>query len=107
MKMVTLQQTGYYIEGQVNIILWTGDIGELYMDPMVVPLGNMTKENLMKCINDGQYGAQFIDKAELAIYDYYENNYKEFNRYIDVNEYFCKKYQSIFCKGIKKKVDSE
>ena len=86
MKAVNLEQIGYKIEGTAYLNLWGGDQGSIDMDSKTI-IGSITKEKLLGCINDGQFGCESIDSVELDILDLYENGYTEFNRGIDYSNY--------------------
>ena len=85
MKTVTLKQVGYLVGGESVINLWGGGSGSIQMDSTFIPLGKMNKSNLLGCINDGGFGCESIDSADIYVYDKYEGGHKIFNRIIYVD----------------------
>lgn len=85
MKTKTLKQKGWIVAGTAVLHLWGGGTGEIQMNETFVPLGQMSKDNLMRCINDGRFGCMQILSAYVEIYDAYENGYREFNRFLNID----------------------
>lgn len=98
MKTVTLKQTGITIGGIAYVTCWDGQEGSIGMNQKFIPLGEITKENILGCVNDGRFGVQSIDRVEIEIFDTYENGYKEFNRIIETEN---PDYQQFYFRGIK------
>ena len=94
-KEITLRQTGWYLKGTSRIHLWGGGYGNIKMDGRFIPLGQMTRDNFMRCINDGQYGCQDIDSAVVDVYVQYEG-YREYDRTISVKN----PDPNLWCRGI-------
>jgi len=99
MKQVTLNQIGYEIRGTSTLKLWGGGEGEIKMDTSHIVKLPLTKEKLLRCVNDGQFGCESIEEANIHIFDLYENGYVEHNRDVIVKGTITrnKKY---FCRGI-------
>ena len=95
-KTVTLRQRGWIVTGLAQIHFWMGGQGEIVMDEQFVPLGQMTRDNLHRCINDGRFGCESVESAELHIFDAFENGYREFNRTLVVSQ----PDSSLVCRGI-------
>lgn len=79
-KEIKLKQKGWTIEGKALLNLWGGGEGYIPMDKGFIPLGKLTKENLHRCINDGQFGCERILSATCHIsiafgkFDMYERS---------------------------------
>lgn len=98
MKQVTLNQIEIKVEGEVTLKLWGGGTGTINMKPFILKGKEVTKDNILGCINDGGFGCESITNAWIDIYDLYENGYKEFNRSIFTD---CKHHTNLFLRGIK------
>ncbi len=97
-RQVLLKQVGYVINGTAHINHWGGGTNMVEMDPTTILLGKLTKDNLLRCINDGRFGVESINQAALRIDDLYEGGYTEYNREIFV---VGRPYrQKLFCLGI-------
>jgi hypothetical protein len=75
-----LKQTGIVVKGVATLSLWGGGIGCVEIKPCFLPFKKATKDNILRCVNDNGFGCQFIERAEIDIYDQYENGYMEYNR---------------------------
>jgi hypothetical protein len=82
MKTKLIKQTGILISGISQVTLWDGSHGEIDMHTEFLPLGQITKERLLNCVNDGRFGVQSIDSADIEIYTKYDNGSTEFDRTI-------------------------
>lgn len=98
-RKVTLKQIGYTIRGASLINLWGSGQGEMSMDSSFISLDIFSKTALLKCINDGQFGCESLESAEVDIYDTFDNGYKEFNRTIQVSGSL-RYRQDLFCRGV-------
>jgi hypothetical protein len=76
-KTKVLEHTGYEVTGVALLNLWGGGQGRIRMTPTIIPIGSLTKENLLGCINDGQFGCESIASATLMVYDCYGSTHKE------------------------------
>lgn len=83
-RTVTLKQIGWTIRGQAFVTTWYGRQGIADMKPTFVPLGKLTRDKVHCSINDGGFGAQSIDRADVEVYRTYENHYHEFGRVLEV-----------------------
>jgi len=97
-RKVILKQVGYLIEGEAMVNLWGGGSGTIPMDRSRIPLGKMCKDNLLRCVNDGQFGCESFQWADVMIYDLFEDGYKKYNRTIHVKARPAR--QGLFCSGI-------
>jgi hypothetical protein len=99
MKEKKIKQTGITIQEIALLNLWGGGQGEIMMDEKYIPNDKISKENILRCINDGQFGCKSIEWADVDIYINYENGFAlEYNRTIRVEN---KNYQQFYCRGIK------
>jgi len=72
-KSITLEQTGWEVSGEVYVTLWGSGGGVIHMTPSFVPLGQLTRDNIHRSINDGRFGVQSIDRADVEISEVYGN----------------------------------
>lgn len=70
---ITLKHTGYYITGIAGVEFWNGEVGTVNMDDF--KLKELTEENLIKGINDGQFGCKKIVTARCNIYKTFGQGY--------------------------------
>ena len=84
-KTVTLKQTGYSISGESVLNLWGGGQGTIDISAGIIPLDKLSKENLLKCVNDGRFGCESIDCARVIIEDLYEDGYTQYNCEIEIS----------------------
>jgi len=83
MKELNIKQIGISVEGEALINLWGGGQGTISMDRTFLPLDKATKTNILRCVNDGGFGCESIESAEIDIYDVYEHHIaKIYNRTI-------------------------
>lgn len=75
MKKITLKQVGYKFRGEATLNLWGGGLGVIQMDSWK---GSNLDEDLIKGINDGQFGCESIDSAEVDIYEIYEQGFEKY-----------------------------
>ena len=98
-KQVTLTQTGYRISGTVTVTPWGGGQGTLDMESTFIPLSQFNKTALLSCINDGRFGVESIDSADVDICLVFDDNYDEYDRTIHISG--APGYrQALFCRGI-------
>lgn len=97
-----LKQIGYLVGGLANINLWGGGQGEIEMHPKTIFLNELSKDNLLRCVNDGGFGCESIEDVTMDIFDLFENNYSEFNRTIIISG-TSHRNKNLFCKGIKRR----
>jgi len=97
-RKITLEQIGYMVDGEAMINLWGGGSGTIEMDKSRIPLRRMSKDNLLRCVNDGQFGCESFQWADVSIYDLFEGGYKEYNRTIHIEARPAR--QKLFCLGI-------
>lgn len=80
MRTKTITQTGIIVSGIATISLWGGGSGEVTMDPYFLPNEHISKDNILRCVNDGRFGCESIDSAEIDIYIKYDNGSEEIER---------------------------
>ena len=75
----------YIVEGVVWITLWSGEEGHLNMTPTVT--SELTRDKALEAVNDGGYGCESIDEAEVAICAIYksdvQNSYGSISVFVD------------------------
>lgn len=93
-----MRQTGIVIQGVATLNLWGGGQGEIIMDQRYIPLEKISKENILRCVNDAQFGCESIESASIEIYTAYDNGaYTEFDRTIEATR---PEYNLFYCRGI-------
>ena len=72
-KEITLKQIGWQISGVANINLWGGGSGEIDMKSSFIRLRELTYSKFLSCINDGGFGCESINDAEVCVEEVYSN----------------------------------
>jgi hypothetical protein len=98
-KQVCLKHKGYSIQGTATIRCWDGYVGEIKMDSTFIPDGKLTKENILKSINDGRFGCESILKAKIVIYDVFDNKYIEPRGLLDIDMTKLSRFR-FACRGV-------
>lgn len=80
MKSKTITQTGIIVSGEALINVWGGGKGTIQMESYFLPLDKITPKNILRCVNDGGFGCESIESAEIDIYIIYDNGSKEIDR---------------------------
>ena len=83
MRTLTLNQTGYLIEGTTTLNLWGGGTGDIVMES--VKLEELSTEEVLKAINDNGFGCESYAGACVDIYRLYENGVKRHLVSVDFN----------------------
>ena len=97
-KTITLEQTGIVIQGIALLNLWGGGQGEIIMDEKRIPLNKVSKENILRCVNDARFGCESIESAVIEIYTEYDGGTAVvFERTITVDN---PRYREFYCRGI-------
>ena len=96
----TLYLTGFEIRGYATINMWGGGQGNIRMDAKRLKLKEFSKNNILGCINDGQFGCESIECAEIEIYKVFNNSYVEWCKDLHANSFQCNLYahRGIICK---------
>jgi hypothetical protein len=85
MKTKTITQTGIRISGIAFITLWDNNTASIEMNKTFIPNGKITKTNILSAVNDGRFGCQSIDSAEINISITYDNGSIEYDRTLFVD----------------------
>lgn len=85
MKSKTINQTGIVVKGTATLNLWGGGQGDIQMDETYLPNDKITPKNILRCVNDGGFGCQSIESADIEIYIKYDNGCTEYDRSIYVD----------------------
>jgi len=85
MKTKTINQIGIVIGGESVISLWGGGEGTIKMDETFIPNDKISKQNILRCVNDGGFGCESIDSSDIDIYIKFDNGCREYDRTIYVN----------------------
>jgi hypothetical protein len=84
MKTKTINQIGIDVRGTSLLNLWGGGQGTIEMESYFLPYDKITHTNILRCVNDGQFGCESIESAEIDIYIIYDNGCSEYDRTITV-----------------------
>ena len=79
-KTVTLKHKGFYFQGVALLNHWGGGQGKVNMDSWQGESDD--REEVLKGVNDGQFGCESIESAEVDVYDVYDGGYREFKKTI-------------------------
>ena len=74
MKIITLEHCGWHISGMAFVNLPGGKWDFVEMNPSFIPLGKLTKNNIVRCINDGNSGWESIDGADVNVKEVYQHS---------------------------------
>ena len=85
MKTKQINLVGVEVSGTATLSLWGGGDGCIEMDKTFLPLKFATKDNILRCVNDGGFGCEAITAADIDIYSIWNNGSREFERtlYVD------------------------
>ena len=67
------------------------------MTAQFLTLKKATKDNILRCINDGGFGCESVEEADIDIYAVYDNGYKVYDRTIHIDSPI---HTKLFMKGI-------
>jgi hypothetical protein len=79
-KTKTITQVGITISGTAMLHLWGGGTGEIDMKKTFIPNAKITKDNILRCVNDNGFGCEGIKRAFIEISIKYDNGSEEFDR---------------------------
>jgi hypothetical protein len=86
MKTKVIKQTGIVIGGEATLNLWGGGQGTIEMNSVFIPLSDISHNRIKEAINDGQFGCESIEGADIDIFIKYDNGSKEYERTIFVDK---------------------
>lgn len=86
---ITLELTSYEVRGKALINLWGGGQGFIEMDPKRFRKEDLSKDNILACINDGGFGCESVESAEIEVYRVYEHLHREWDRNLFANKMQC------------------
>jgi len=86
-KQISLNLTHIKVRGSAVLNLWGGGQGKIKMDSVLIPVKNFNKTAMLKAVNDGGFGCQSIESAEIHLFLVYngQHGYEVFDRIIEVN----------------------
>lgn len=103
-KKITSVLIGIMVRGTSEINLWGGGTGEMDMEETFIPADKVSKDNIMRCVNDGQFGCESIESAYVSIYAVYKSESgaktRVRDRTIYIDSELAKLHQDKFCRGI-------
>ncbi len=108
MKSKTKTEThilvGHRVGGYATLNMWGGGQGSIEMDKTFIPIQHpLTKETILGCVNDGQFGCESLASAEIDIYEVWNAGsfkYDDLEREIILDAKQCRKYHKLFFRGI-------
>ncbi len=80
--VTTSKLIGIEITGIAILNMWGGGSGEIEMEKYFLPLEHITKDNIIRCVNDNGFGCESIESATIDI----ELVYKDNNSYRKIYE---------------------
>jgi len=80
----TITQIGYMISGIAYVSMWGGGNGQIEMSKEFLPNELMSKDNMLRCVNDNGFGVESIDTADIIIGIKYDNGSIEWDHEIEV-----------------------
>ncbi len=87
---IIVKLSGVRITGTAVLSLWGGGEGSIQMDETTLDIKNATRENILKQVNDGQFGCEKILGADVSVdYIYVDDESNHLIRegyYIETNE---------------------
>lgn len=89
-KTKEIVQTGWRTCGVATVQLWGGGVGEVEMDETLIPLGQLTKERLLSCVNDGKFGCERIIDAFVEVFEVYDNSVSYYRDTVYLDESRCR-----------------
>jgi len=80
--IISLNLTGYKMEGTAQLTLWGGDRCSIQMRKSIII--SPTDENIIKNINDNGFGCESIDRVDAHIYKQYGGSYYKYAGYVTI-----------------------
>ena len=77
-RAITLTHYGWHVTGEAHLVGWLGERGTIDMTPTTIQQDTeLTRDQIVACVNDGNYGAEAIDAAFVNVSQVYsdENGY--------------------------------
>jgi hypothetical protein len=84
-KVKSITQIGIVVSGTCVIHMWGGGKGVMNMHETFIPYEKISKDNILRCVNDGGFGCESIESARIDISIKYDNRSEEYNRTIEAN----------------------
>jgi len=79
----TIKQIGFIIGGTAFVNFWGGGSGSVEMDTNFLPNELMSKNNMLRCVNDGGFGVESIYGAEIYVSVKYDNGSTEMAHFFE------------------------
>ena len=93
---ITMKYVGIKIDGNAILNLWGGGQGSIEMETYFLEKKFISKDNILRCVNDNGFGCESIDSASISIWDVYRSACGEeitnYNRCIESNGVQSEKY---------------
>ena len=72
-KTITVSLVGYQIDGVATVHPWGGGRGTIQMKSHFLKPEHFSKDNVLRCVNDGGFGVESIESAEISVTEVYDN----------------------------------
>lgn len=93
MRTKEIKQIGFIISGTATLSLWGGGTGTIDMKEMYLPYDKCTPKNILRCVNDNNFGCEAIIAADIEIGIKYDNGSIVYERsFYDINNPIHTKY---------------
>ena len=79
-KKVELELAGFSVTGTARLVLWGGELGEIAMERVYIPKEALSKDNILRAVNDNGFGCQAITGADIVVHRVYHGGYEEYDR---------------------------
>ena len=76
-KEITLKHIGYHCQGIAMLNFWGGGQAPYHMDKWRTQTKD--RKTIAEGVNDGRFGCESIESADVLVYDLYEDNYTVFS----------------------------
>ncbi len=89
MKLRTkeIKQIGFIINGTAFVNFWGGGSGSVGMNTNFLPNELMSKDNMLRCVNDGGFGVESIYGAEINVSIKYDNGSIEMAHFFETESH--------------------
>ncbi len=76
-KTVELTLTHFIVSGLARVSLWGGGQGDIEMNETKLEPELLSKDNILRCVNDGGFGVESIDSADITVQACYGPRHRE------------------------------
>lgn len=72
-KEMKVKLIGYEVSGEAVLHLWGGDKGSIEMNASIIKEDKLSKDNILRCVNDNGFGCELIERATIHVIELYEH----------------------------------